>query len=451
MNQTLTMQPVSQATQSPETNGRSVRPHSNPAQPKTRLAYLVSEYPALSHTFIEREIQALEADGFEIHVASIRRPRRSFDSDETARKNVARTKYILPNVPKISGIALARLLFSHPFALARMAGRALRLAGSQPGRSISVAAYFAEALVLLDWMRSRHIDHVHNHFGNAAGTVALIAAASGLVDFSISVHGPDIFYEVEKEWLPLKLQHARFTRAISHFCRSQLCLLTPASIWKRFSIVHCGVDPSVFQPRSEPGNAVPEILCVGRLVPAKGQHVLLEASRLLHRRGVNHRITFVGDGPDRDSLESAATEAGLEGRIRFTGGLCQPEVREEYRRADLFVLPSFAEGVPVVLMEAMVSGIPVISTTITGIPELIRDGVSGRLVPAGSVDALADAIDETLSDPRLRDRFADAGRKAVIDEFDLAESGRGMAALFRSHLDIHEPARQSVATEALPA
>jgi glycosyltransferase involved in cell wall biosynthesis len=312
-------------------------------------------------------------------------------------------------------------------------------------RPLKTLAYLVEAAVLNRWARSRRITHVHVHFANPAATVAMIGAAAGVFSYSMSVHGPDVFYDVPGGLLPQKLSHALFVRCISHFCRSQCARCLPFDCWSRLEVVRCGVDPGAFSPAATAASGesagVPEILCVGRLVPAKGQHVLLQACSELQSRGVAFHLSFVGDGPDRGSLEHLAAELGLASAVTFAGVVGQGEIQAYYDRATVFCLPSFAEGVPVVLMEAMAKEIPVVSTRITGIPELVDDGVHGALITPSDSNGLADALARILSlAPGVRREMGRAGRRRVCETYDLAANCRVLAGVFDRRLARRRPA-----------
>lgn len=397
-----------------------------------RLAYLASEYPAISHTFIHREVEALRAAGFGIATVSVR-PTAGLERLTPAEQQEAATtlrllEHPLRNLPP----AHLRLLWRHPAGYLRMLAAAFSMA--RRCRWTKTFGYFLEAGRLLDWQERQRIRHVHVHFGNPAANVAMLAAASGRSEFSMSVHGPDIFFDVNENLLAEKAEKAVFVRCISHFCRSQMLRLVPYAQWGRFPVVRCGVDASVFAPRPETGNAVPELLCVGRLVPAKGQHILVEACARLARDGVPFHLTLVGDGPDRESLKALVARLGLQERIAFAGALGQAEVRRHYDRADVFVLPSFAEGVPVVLMEAMAKEVPVVSTVIAGIPELIESGTDGLLVPPADPEALAAAVAGLLADPARRRELGRRGREKVLRLYDLSTNGAALAEMFRQQL-----------------
>jgi len=402
--------------------------------PSLRLAYLVSEYPGISHTFIFREIQALRELGHVVHTASIRRPAHLDKMTPAEQGEAARTLYIKDSSLWQVARAHARLCGRRPWSYLKMLAAAWRYSRRGPRNLWKCLAYCAEAGILLRWLQERDIGHVHVHFGNPAGTVVLIAAAYGTLDYSLSIHGPDIFYDVTVELLPDKIKQARFVRAISYYCQSQLMRLLPYEAWSRLAIVRCGVDLEVFQPRPEPQQAVPEILCVGRLVPAKGQHILVAAAARLKAAGVPFHLTLVGGGPDMASLQALGRRLGLTAEITFTGAVGQDQIHQYYDRADIFVLASFAEGVPVVLMEAMAKEIPCIATCITGIPELIDHGEDGLLVTPGHEEALAAAMRRLVEDRALRRRLGANGRRKVAARYSLPDNCREMASVFSRYL-----------------
>jgi len=397
---------------------------------RMRIGYLLSEHPALSHTFIDREIRELERRGHQVEIASIREPVNAAILGEDGKAWIERTFYVLASWRRLPGalVQLARNRCDWRCMLSTW----FRVVRKQPLRLASYV-YLPEAILVVDWMIEREVRHVHNHFGNAAGTVAAIAAASHLVKFSLSIHGPDIFYNVENDLLPEKLRWAAFVRCISWYSKSQLCLLTPPEQWGKFDIVRCGVETSIFASRPDPDNLVPRVLCVGRLVAAKGQALLLEASSTLRADGVEHELIMVGTGPDEAFLRETISREVLD-HVVMAGGMNQSSVRQEYQKADLFVLASFAEGVPVVLMEAMACGVPVVSTRITGIPELIEDGVDGLLVAPGDSAALAAAIRKLILDPELRMSLGKAARAKVAAHYNLSVNGPAMVDLFERNL-----------------
>jgi glycosyltransferase involved in cell wall biosynthesis len=318
-----------------------------------------------------------------------------------------------------------RLIGAHVRALARAPGRYLRalgLAWSTRPAGMKAALYqlfyFAEAGVLADELRRRGIGHLHNHFADSSCTVAMLAAGISGLPYSFTMHGPTEFFAAEKWRLDEKIARARFVACISHFCRSQLMIWSAPDDWAKLRIVHCGITPEHYGHAAgrTPGK---RLVFVGRLAPVKGVPVLLDALARLRADDPEVTLTLVGDGAERGWIEARIAELGLADAVTITGYLGQAEVAAELAKADIFVLPSFAEGVPVVLMEAMATGLPVVTTRIAGIPELVEDGVSGRIVAPGDVAGLTDAIAGLLADPDRRTAMGIAGRAHVAAEHDV--------------------------------
>jgi glycosyltransferase involved in cell wall biosynthesis len=255
--------------------------------------------------------------------------------------------------------------------------------------------------------------------------------------FSITVHGPDEFYDAQGQYLAEKIAAADFILCISSYARSQLMLLSPYLHWNKFIVSRLGVDPQLFSP--QPKKAAPEvfeILCVGRLTPAKGQHLLIDAVERLAQQGRGIRLRLVGNGPDEASLRKQAAQIAILECIVFEGAVNQDRIRTLYAAADLFCLPSFAEGLPVVLMEAMAMGIPCVATQITGIPELIRNNIDGLLVPPSDLDALVEALASLMDDPALRQRLAGSGRARILEHYDLHRNVSELAGHFSERVKI---------------
>jgi glycosyltransferase involved in cell wall biosynthesis len=377
--------------------------------------------------------------GFDVKTASIRDPDDLDRMTVEERDESARTYYVNDTPRTRLFAAHLRLLFLHPCGYFRAMRYALDLRRKGPVSLGKLVAYFAQAGLLMNWMRRERICHLHVHFGNPPATAAMIAAQAGAAPFSLSIHGPDIFNDEGPSLLAEKIDRAVFVRCISHFCQSQVMRLTAFSRWPKLHIVRCGVDIRAFNPRPLPNNAVPEIVCLGRLVAAKGQYVLLLASDELRRHGVPLHVTFLGDGPERPALEAAAMQLGLNEGVTFAGAVGQDLVHRHLDRADIMVLPSFAEGLPVVLMEAMAKEVPCISTRIMGIPELIEDGVNGFLAPASDWRTLADKMELLLDNPGLCDEFGRKGRRTVMEAYDIEANGKAMHDLFARYFPHSDP------------
>lgn len=400
------------------------------------LAYLVSQYPAASHTFILREVRRLRALGLRIEVASINDPdRESARLAEEEREEAAATYYVKSDGPRGAARAHGATLHARPRGYARGLLLALRLGGTDLKRLLYGIFYFVEAVMVGHWLTRRGFRHLHVHFATPAATVGLIASRIFDIGFSMTVHGPDEFYDAPGYRLTEKIAGADFICCIGYYCRSQLMKLSAPAHWDKFEITPLGVDPSAFAPRPFRERPAPfQILCVGRLVPAKGQHILVTALAALVASGQDARLRLVGDGPDRASLQAQVARLGLSERVVFEGVVNQDRIRAIYAEADCFALASFAEGIPVVLMEAMAMEIPCVTTFITGHPELIRDGIDGLLVAPSDEAALASAIATLIADPGRRRQLGEAGRRRVLEKYDLDVNTRHLAETLRRRL-----------------
>lgn len=403
---------------------------------RKRLAYLIAEYPAISHTFILREVRKLRAMNWNIRVASINSSARGRDELADEEREELQSTFYVKRVGVLGAIqAHSRVLLRRPVAYLRGLLYAMALAAGDPRRTLKAVLYFVEAVVVGDWMQSQQLEHLHVHFASEVATVGLLAGRVFPIGFSLTVHGPDEFYDAPGYYLTEKIKRADFICCISHFARSQLMKFSAPSQWGKLKIAPLGIDPGVFKPAVSRPNAQPfEILCVGRLVPAKGQHVLLGALARLRVSGRQVRLRLVGSGPDRQNLEGEAECRGLAGCVSFEGNINQDHIRDIYGTADAFVLASSAEGVPVVLMEAMAMEIPCIATHVCGIPELIRNDVDGLLVAPSDERGLAGAIARLMDDAELRRRLGSAGRQRILDRYDLARNVRRLAEIFQNHV-----------------
>ncbi len=404
-----------------------------------RFGYLVSRYPAISHSFILREVLALRTHGIELEIASVNSPDRAMaELTQDEQKEAARTFYIKQSGWAGAIAAQALLLLKYPVRYFRGLTFALKLAKTDLSRIFLCFFYFIEASMLARWMRQRSIDHLHVHFATPAATVALILTRLAPVGFSITVHGPDEFFDVPGYFLREKIADARFICAIGQYAKSQLMRFSAIENWGKFEVAPLGVDSMHFAAR--PFRLAPptfEVLCVGRLVAAKGQHVLLAAAARLTAEGRNVLFRFVGDGPDRASLVRQTQRLGLGSSVRFEGAVDQESIRGLYERADVFALASFAEGIPVVLMEAMAMEIPCVTTWITGIPELIRNEIDGLLVAPSDAAGMAAAIARLMDNSELRKQIGERGRKRILEKYDLSTNVAHLANVFEQRLGAH--------------
>jgi glycosyltransferase involved in cell wall biosynthesis len=411
-----------------------------------RIAYLMSHYPAISHTFVMREVEHLRMTGIDVETLSIHRARAEELLSDADHRAAETTVSVLPT-------GVCSLVFAHLEALLRFPRRylstlALALRTGAPGvrQRLWHLFYFGEAMVMLRHCRRAGIAHIHAQFADSATDVAMLIAhyrrgqsvAGMQCSWSLAVHGSVEFYNVERYALTDKIEHARFAVAISDFGRSQLMRLSASERWAHIHVVRCGIEPAAYTPPPERSSSATgaEILFVGRLLHGKGLSLLFEAVALLRDRGLDLFATIVGDGPARCEVESVARQLGLSKHARFVGSVGQDDLCEHYARADIFCLPSFAEGIPVVAMEAMAMQLPVVTTRIMGIPELIEDGVHGLLVPPGRVDALTEALERLARGPDERRRLGRAAREKVSQDYDVARSAARMRSVLAAELEL---------------
>lgn len=389
------------------------------------VAYLVSQYPLISHTFIEREIEGLRALGVAVHTFSIRAPGALLS--DAMRAEAERTTVLQDSLPGIAKAGLRELL-THPGATLASSARALGTGEARAKSRVWQLFYAAEAMRLLEALNTLGVRHIHAHFANNGADVARAAIAharrvdpNGGWRWSFTMHGPTEFEAVERFDLAAKVSEADAVACISDFTRSQLMRLSAPSDWPKLDVVHMSVDTDRFVPPAEPRAEGPlRILDVGRLVPEKGAPVLLDAVNLLTQRGIAVELRLVGGGELDTELTRIIAERGLADRVTLVGSVGQDDIVEQYHWADVFCLPSFAEGLPVVLMEAMATELPVVTSAINGIPELVKDGSNGYLLPPGRADLLAEALDKLAADPELRRRLGNQARTDVIEGFSLA-------------------------------
>jgi colanic acid/amylovoran biosynthesis glycosyltransferase len=382
-----------------------------------RTGYLVSEYPALSHEFVAREVRALRALGGEVRTFTVRPP--GLLRTDADHAEAAATPVLLESPLRLLA-AQARLLARRPSAWVAGLRTALRSGHGGPRGRVRQLFYFAEASLLARHMEQLGLQHLHVHFANNSADIARIAVAIGsggrteAWSWSLAMHGPTEFFDVERFGLADKVRSARFVACISDYCRSQLMALVEPEHWPKLHLVRMSVDPDRYPPMMEQRrareNGPLRVLFVGRLVPEKGPEVLLDAVAAMSLRT---ELRVVGDGPLRDVLTARVERLGLSHRVVLTGPLGQDELPEQYAWADAFCLPSFAEGLPVVLMEAMSTGLPVVTTRVAGIPELVENEASGLIVSPGRPDLVARALTALAENPELRFRLGAAAAEMV--------------------------------------
>ncbi len=395
-----------------------------------KIAYFVNQYPKVSHSFIRREILALERQGFEVQRIAIHGWADPLPDLEDQRER-ERTRYVLRSGALGLLLPTLRVLFASPVRFLSAVRVAIRL-GHESDRSVPYhLGYIAEACQILPWMRAFGAERVHAHFGNNSTAVVLLAHMLGGPEYSFSIHGPAEF--TQRMGLGEKIRRSSFVIAVSSFGRSQLYLRSRHRDWPKIKVVRCGLEKTFYHGSSPISSIARRLVCVGRLCAEKGQLLLIEALSRLAVRGIRFDLVLAGDGPMREELEEAIEKKALGRQIRITGWISGDEVRKELLAARALVLPSFAEGLPVVIMEAMALRRPVLTTYIAGIPELVTHGENGWLFPAGSVDELANAIEDCLSRPiEELQKMGDAGRDRVLVRHSIDSEAAKLAELFRT-------------------
>ncbi len=400
-----------------------------------KIAYLINSYPLPSQTFIRREILALERLGWQVTRIAMRSDRAALvDPGDIAEDG--RTEHVLDLGARALLASALKWMIKHPrqsLSALRLAWRCGRLGagGGGTGGRLRHMIYLAEAAHVARRCHDLRIPHLHAHFGTNSTTVAMLAHALGGAPYSFTVHGPEEFDAPRALAMGDKVTHAAFAVAISSYGRSQLCRWAGQAEWQHLHVVHCGIEPWRF-PDPAPLTSGPHLVAIGRFTEQKGFALLVEAMALAVPGHPDLHLTLVGDGPLRPLLESLIARHGLQSCVTLTGWLDEARVRETLGRATALILPSFAEGLPMVIMEALVAGRPVIATAIAGIPELVTPDC-GWLVPAGDAQSLADAIATLAATPL--DRLAQmgrAGRARVLARHDIDMQAEKLTTLFLS-------------------
>jgi colanic acid/amylovoran biosynthesis glycosyltransferase len=389
------------------------------------IAYILNTYPQPSHSFIRREIRALEAQGHQVLRIAMRRPDAEL-VDAQDRDEASRTGYVLDGGAKPLALAALRRLRAAPGRLAQALGLAIRHGLRSEVGVLRHLIYLAEACAVVERCAEAGATHAHAHFGTNATSVAMLAHVLGGPAYSFTVHGPEEFDNPRALSLQDKMAHAAFTVAISHFGRSQLCRWADPDHWPRIKVVHCGIEPARFATTSPLADGPRRIVSIGRFVEQKGQLALIEA--MADMRHSNMHLTLIGDGELRPRIEKAIARLGLDQHITLTGWVDETRIQAELAAAHALVMPSFAEGLPMVVMEAMAAARPVIATYIAGTPELVQPGVTGWLVPAADGAALGKAL-QALNDAPLGalDRMGRAGRARVMVRHDVSSEAAKLA------------------------
>ncbi|WP_086934322.1 glycosyltransferase [Agarilytica rhodophyticola] len=394
-----------------------------------RIAYFTNTYPRATDTFIRREVIGLRKRGFDVVTYSVRKTGSDHDVDEEVITEKRNTKYILP----FNILALLILNFKTLIADPKNYLRTFILAYKtvRPGIKghFLQLVYFLEAVSLSKLLIEDRVEHLHNHLGDNSGTVTLLAAKLADIPYSISIHGPHIFFDGLHWALDKKTEHAKFISCIGHFCTSQMMLYSDKEYWSKFKIIRCGVDLNRFDYQ-EPKGIAKKMVYVGRLSAEKGVPILFDSIAKLKEQNYDVQLTLLGDGEDRDFLEKLAHDMNINDHVIFGGFVDQKTIATTLRESDIFVLPSFAEGIPVALMEAMAIGIPVIATYVGGVTELVIDQNTGQVVSASDSEGLAQAIARYIDQPEWCKTISKNAREKVATEFNIEDQVDKLAQLF---------------------
>jgi len=384
-----------------------------------KVAYLVSDFSAPSHTFVRREVAALRKLGLEILPFTIRGNAQARDAEPLLRRS-----------PLTYLAALLAELFLHPSRF--IGGWRLGFRHRVPGiRGLLWSSFhFIEAVLLARRLRQTGTAHLHNHFANSGATVGMIAAHIASLPWSLTLHGISETDHPAGMLLSEKLRRAVFVSCASYFMRAQAMRLVEPSCWEKMHIVRCGVDMSQMPPPKASFDGPPALICIGRLAPEKGYAGLFEALAALVAKGTDFRLTIVGDGPARHDLEACAARYGLSGHIRFKGALPEAETLALLSQAELLVLPSLMEGLPVVLIEALALGRPVVASRVAGIPELVDEEKSGLLFTPSDWADLAAKLAIMIERRAEWREMGEVGRNRVEEVFRLDAAAEELSRLF---------------------
>jgi len=398
-----------------------------------KVAYIMSRFPKLTETFILYEILALEGLGARVEVYPLLRERQPVTHPEA--EQLVQRAHFHPFISLAILRAQWHFIRRDPINYCRLWFDVLRGTWGSLNFLIGAIGIFPKAVRFAYEMAAQGISHVHAHFASHPAVAALIIHRLTGIPFSFTAHGSDL--HVERRMLDIKIAAAAFVVAISAYNKEFMVKECGEGVRKKIHVIHCGVDPEVFlPPRERHGRGPFQIVCVASFEEVKGHTYLIDAIQLLRERGTDFVCHLVGDGPLRREVEARVAQPGLREQVRFHGGLTRVEVARLFSEADAAVLASVPtrrgkrEGIPVVLMEAMASGLPVVASAVSGIPELVEPGRTGLLVPPGDAAALADALQALEQDRELRFRMGLAGREKVLREFNLRTNTLELLRLF---------------------
>jgi len=410
-----------------------------PRKRRPRVAYLVNRYPEASQSFIRREIAALERLGVEVERFVVRHWDGEL-ADEADRAERTKSRAILETSAREIAWSVGSTLLRRPIAFGRALGLAWKVSRHAPRGFLYHGFYLAEACVLRRWLRDAGINHLHAHFGTNSTTVAMLCRELGGPKYSFTVHGPEEFDRPRELDLATKVKKSEFVVGISNFGKSQLMRWTGFADWSKIHVVHCGVDHPFLQGDLTPVPAARRVICVGRLDHAKGQSLLVEAAARLKAEGLDFEIALAGSGPMHEEIETMIRDFDVADRVRVLGWVSNEQVRRELLASRAMVLPSFAEGLPVAIMEAFGVSRPVIATRVAGIPELVEDRATGWLIEPGSLESLVSSLREVFTaTPEHLSEMGRRGRRRTLQDHDADSEAAKLLRLIRGQEADVEP------------
>ena len=384
-----------------------------------QITYLINQYPKVSHSFIRREIIALEKQGFIVQRIAQRGWNDTLvDSQDLGERE--KTQYIVNQGALSFLLSAVKVLIRSPISFFSTFSLALSMSKGSDRSLAHHVIYFLEACQMQTWLKAHASNHIHAHFGTNSSEIAMFASQLSGIPYSFTVHGPEEFDKPQALGLNQKIKLAKFVAAISSFGRSQLFRWADYKDWPKIKEVHCGLESNFYLDTSPVIPQKQSMVCVGRICEQKGQLLLIEAVKKLHDNGVAIHLVLAGDGEMREEVESLIDQYQLQSHVSITGWISSDEVRNHILAAEVMVLPSFAEGLPVVIMEAMSLKRPVISTYVAGIPELIKHKENGWLCAAGDVDALAEVMQEALTTSKIKlNKMSELAYEKVIERHNI--------------------------------
>jgi glycosyltransferase involved in cell wall biosynthesis len=408
----------------------------------------MSRFPKITETFVLYEMAALQRMGARVEVFPLlRQPPGRRHPEAAAFEGRA---HFMPLLSPRVVLANIKRFLRMPRRYVGTWGHVLRGTWGSANFFAGALAYYPKCVVFAERMERLEVDHIHAHFANHPALAALIVHRLTGIPFSFTAHGSDL--HVDRRMLPDKVAEAAFVVTVSDYNRELIAEECEDAVGGRVVVIHCGADPAVFADASRPTDAQDRreggsfrIVCVASLEEVKGHRFLMSACKLLVDGGVDVRCDLAGDGPLRAEVERMIAACGIEGRVHIHGAVPQAEVRRLLAEADVAVLLSHPtpsgkrEGIPVALMEAMLSGLPVVASGLSGIPELVEDGRTGFLVVPGDPWSVADKLERLALDPELRHRMGAAGRRKVVSEFDLSTGARLLLDQIQLHAATSRP------------